>query len=351
MVNLKEAVLKAVALHKVGSKVHDEGYVAAEELYPLDDNLKVILRDFFIRPFKNEELFKFIDPEDVANNKVYSYCKNIFEQIGTGALLSESINMLKHLYEVSVHPQIKSGELYVAYFQGCELDGKEIDAIGIFKTETKDLFLRLIDESDEIQLVAEQGTNLKKLDKGCLIFNMYPDDGYSLLLVQRDMDDARYWVDDFLGVIRLQDNSYQTEQFLEMTRDFCEEIFSQEEDKKEQLVFMNKSINYFSSNKEFDLGEFNQEVLARPEYIEKFETFRQDYETEQGLNSSDGFPISKYAVRSKKKEFKSILKLDSQIEIHLKTKDAEEAADFIEKGFDEMRGLNYYKIFFNQELD
>jgi len=350
MINLKETQLKAVALHKIGSKVHQEGFVAAESLYPLDDQLKVILRDFFIRSFKNEELHKFVHPETLRENLVYSYCKAIFDAIGTGQLLEQSVNMLKHLYEVSVHPQILSGELYVAYFHGCELDGKEVDAIGIFKTETKDLFLRLVEDPKEIQLVAEQGINLKKLEKGCLIFNMYQEDGYSLLLINKNQEDAQYWIEDFLQVVRIQDNSYHTEQFLEMTREFCEDIFAQEEEKKEQLVFMNKSINYFTQNKEFDLDEFNEEVLTQPEYIEKFENYRQAYEAEQGLDSSGGFPISKYAVRQKKKEFKTILKLDTQIEIHLKNKDAEEAADYIEKGFDEMRGLSYYKIYFNEEL-
>ncbi len=353
MINLKEAQLKAVALHKIGSKVHQEGYVAAEALYPLDDQLKVILRDFFIKSFKNEELHKFIllEEDEADENLIYTYCKAIFDAIGTGQMLEQSVKILEHLYDVSIHPQIQSGELYVAYFSGCELDGKEVDALGIFKTEAKDLFLRLVEDPNEIQLVAEQGINLKKLDKGCLVFNLYQEDGYSLLLTNKNQEDAQYWIEDFLQVIRIQDNSYHTEQFLEMTREFCEDIFAQEEERKDQLVFMNKSINYFTKNKEFDLDEFNEEVLVQPEYKEKFEHYRQQYESEQGLDSSSGFPISKYAVRQKKKEFKTILKLDTQIEIHLKNKDAEEAADYIEKGFDEMRGLNYYKIYFNEELE
>ena len=352
MIQLNEAQLKALALHRVGNKVHDEGFTAAEALYPMDEQLQIILRDFFLRPFKNEELFKFTHATDLSLNEVYTYCKSVFQAIGTGSLLEESINMLKHLYEVSIHPQIHGGELYVAYFRDCEYEGRETDAIGIFKTETKDLFLRLVGEpSDELQLVPEQGINLKKLDKGCLIFNQFEEDGYSLLLINKDSEETRYWTEDFLNVLRIQDNAYHTETFLEMTREFCDEVFAQEEDKKEQVVFMNKSINYFSQNKEFDLGAFNQEVLGRPEYIDKFNTYREDYEAEQGLNSEEGFAISKYAVRRKKKDFKSILKLDTQIEIHLKTKDAEEAADFMERGFDEMRGLHYYKVFFNQEIE
>ena len=355
MIELNEAQLKAVSLHKIGNKVRGEGITAAESLYPLDEQLQVILRDFFLRPFKNEELFKFIHSSDLALNEVYTYCKSIFSAIGTGSLLEESVHILRHLYEVSLHPQILGGELYVAYFKGCEYEGQEVDAIGIFKNETKDLFLRLVEESQEesndLHLVPEQGINLKKMDKGCLIFNVLEEDGYSLLLINKDSEETRYWTEDFLNVVRVQDNAYHTDTFLDMTKEFCEDIFSQEEDKKEQVVFMNKSINYFSKNKEFDLQNFQHEVLGRPDYIEKFDSYRQDYESEQGLNSEEGFAISKYAVRKKKKDFKSILKLDSQIEIHLKTKDAEEAADFMERGFDELRGMYYYKVYFNQELE
>ena len=62
MIQLNEAPIESVALHRVGNKVHDEGYTAAEALYPWMNNYKLSYRDFFLRPFKNEELFKFTHP-------------------------------------------------------------------------------------------------------------------------------------------------------------------------------------------------------------------------------------------------------------------------------------------------
>ena len=200
-----------------------------------------------------------------------------------------------------------------------------------------------------LELKIEEGVNTRKIDKGCLIFNTIADDGYNVLLVNRDSEDARFWSEDFLNLIRLQDNSYHTEAFLEMTRDFVDEVILKEEDPKEQKLILGQSINYFTQNKEFDLGDFQQEVIQRPERIEQFETYRQAYETEQGLDSTDGFAISKYAVRSKKKEFKSILKLDTEIEIHFTGKNVSEAAAFVERGFDELRGMSFYKVYFGEE--
>ena len=40
-----------------------------------------------------------------------------------------------------MHPQIKSGEFYVVYFSDCRFGGKPTDALGLFKSETRDTFL------------------------------------------------------------------------------------------------------------------------------------------------------------------------------------------------------------------
>lgn len=349
MLDLREARVKAVAIHKVGNKVKEQGFVAAEELYPMDEQMEGILNDFFLTPFRSEEFFKFAHESDISLNEVYTYAKAIFEHIGTGALLEQSVNILKHLYACSIHPQIKSGELYVAYLQHVTIDEVELDAIGIFKSEHKDTFLHFATEPEQIDMKPEQGVNIKKLDKGCLIFNTFPEDGFSLVMVDRSSEDAQYWRDEFLHVQRLQDNSYQTEAFLDMTRDFCDEVYGKDKDKKDQLVFMNKSINYFSKHDTFDIDEFKEEVVGQTGLLPNFEDYRTEYENEQGLTSDEGFAISKYTVRSKKREFKNVLKLDNQIEIHLKNKDIAESAEYIEKDFDSSRGMYFYKIYFHHE--
>ncbi|MEL6192546.1 MAG: nucleoid-associated protein [Bacteroidota bacterium] len=351
MVSLREAELKALAVHRVGNKVKNEGYTASNTLFEVDELMVGILHDYFLSPFKTEEFFKFSHESDLGMNEVYAYSRNIFEAIATGGLLENSVHILKHLYDVSSHPQIKSGELFVAYFKSCYLEDQEMDAIGIFKAEHKDTFLAFDEQVDNVDMSALQGVNTRKLDKGCMIFNSYADDGYSVLMIDRASEDTRYWREDFLGLERIQDNSFQTESFLNMTRDFCTEVVAQEKDTADQLLFMNKSINFFAQNEDFDLNSYQNEVIENPTLIEQFSEYKKPYEEEQGLNYGDGFTISKFAVRNKKREFKNLIKLDNQIEINLKSKDLEYIRQYIEKGFDHEKGLSYYKIYFNQEMD
>lgn len=351
MIDLSEARITTLAVHKVGNKAHAEGIVAAKDIFPLAEPLSMILQDFFLTAFKSDAFFRFTHETELSHNLVCTSCKQIFDQ-GREVFLDESVKLLQHLYNQSGHPNIKSGDFFVAHFRECQIDGQDLEAIGIFKAENKDLFLQVEEKEDEVGVKAEEGIPIKKLDKGCLVFNTFADEGFSVLMVDRSSEDAQYWKDDFLTVERLLDNSYQTEAFIGLARDFCEEVVAQEADPKEQMVFMNKSLNYFTQNKEFDLDGFKDKVIENSTQRENFETYRKDYEEQQGLTpAEEGFPISKYAVRNMRKQFKSLLKLDTHIQIRLDSKRIEEAGDFIERHWDDDREMYYYKVYFNEELE
>lgn len=351
-IDLSSARLTTLALHHVGNKLRNEGVAAAAELHPVDESLGILLHNWLLSPFRSDEFFKFTHETDLNLNEIYTFCKAIFEG-GREAFLEQSVNMLNHLYAVSVHPHIAGGELYVAHFRECEIDKTPLEAIGIFKSEHKDTFLKVSDEGSGLHMRAEIGVNIKRLDKGCLIFNTFADDGFSLLMVDKSGEDTRYWRDDFLHVERIQDNSYQTEKFLQLTHDFCEEVFSQDQERKDQLVFLNKSINYFAKNKEFKLEDFAENVFPPgEEYREQFDDYRRLYENANSLPpAEEGFYISRSAVRQMRKQFKSLIRLDSNIEIRLDPRQAEEAAEFLERGFDESRNLFYYKVYFREEKE
>lgn len=351
MIDLSEARITTLAVHKVGNKAHTEGVVAAKDIFPLGEPLSMILQDFFLSSFKSDAFFRFTHEEELSHNPVWRSCNNLFGPSREG-FLEESIQLLQHLYNQSNHPNIKSGEFFVAHFRECVIDGQDLEAIGLFKSENKDLFLQVEEKEEEMGVKAEEGIPIKKLDKGCLIFNTLADDGYSVLMVDRSSEDAQYWRDDFLNVERILDHSFQTEAFIGMARDFCEEVVAQEADLKDQVVFMNKSLNYFTQNKDFDLDTFKDEVIPNSTVRENFDAYRRDYEEQQGLAPSDeGFPISKYAVRSMRKQFKSLLKLDTHIQIRLDPRKIEEAGDFVERHWDDDREMYFYKVYFNEELE
>ena len=118
------------------------------------------------------------------------------------------------------------------------------------------------------------------------------------------------------------------------------------------MVFLNKSLNYFSKHKELDLEDFKDSVFPTPQYKLEFDEYRTNYEEERGLPASeDGFPISRYGVKNMKKDFQSLIKLDTQMEIKLNHRKIEESEDYLELGFDEQRAMYYYKVYFNEEIE
>ena len=71
----------------------------------------------------------------------------------------------KHLYEASGHPKIKPGEVYVAHFRQVQLEGELQEAIGIFKSENKETFLKVFQEDAWFGVEHDEGISLKKPDK------------------------------------------------------------------------------------------------------------------------------------------------------------------------------------------
>src|SRR5260370_36029387 len=79
--------------------------------------------------------------------------------------------MARHLFEASVHPKIKPGELYAGYFSNVLDDDSSLDAVGLFKAETKLLFAELVPGDEDLDWQLKEGVALWKVDKGCLILN------------------------------------------------------------------------------------------------------------------------------------------------------------------------------------
>ncbi len=69
-----------------------------------------------------------------------------------------------------------------------------------------------------------------------------------------------------------------------------------------------------------------------------------DYENEFDTEITDSFEISNAAVKKQARVFKSILKLDKNFHIYIHG-----SKEMIERGFDEEKNLNYYKVYFKEE--
>lgn len=304
-----------------------------------------LLNTYFLLPFKSEEYYHFHHDVDLAMNEAYAYVSAIFND--PQALHEQSVNLVRHLFDQSTHPKIKDGEFYVVYFKEAALGGQAMDAVGLFKSENKDTFLKIYTRNDGFEIESEQGVNIQKLDKGCMVFNTERENGYMVAVVDNTnkSSEARYWTDDFLQLRRRQDKYFNTENTLSMYKDYIVSELPEQYNitRADQADFLNRSMKFFKEKESFELEEFKKEVLEYPEYIEGFDKYKAQYEKERTIEIAESFTISEAAVKRLNRSYKSVIKLDKNFHIYVHGN-----RELIELGIDE-NGRKFYKIYFEQE--
>ena len=346
MLFVEEVGIESLVLHKVGNKSQEEGIRYAAAPMKVGDAVQSLLLQYFLSPFKSEEYFNLTHESDITLNEVYTYVSQIFDQPET--FYNQSINLAQHLYAVSTHPKIKSGELYVTLLRDCNVDGEQVDAVGLFKSESKETFLKVYPTTDSFEIDYEDGININKLDKGCLIFNTERENGYLVSVVDsvRQSGEAMYWRDNFLNIAQRRDTFHQTEQCLDMCKQFVTERLPENfnVDKADQADILNKSVAFFKENNEFSFDDFANQVINQPEVIQSFRDFREEYQDDRDIKIEEHFEISAPAVKKQAKIFKSVIKLDKNFHIYVHGN-----RQLIEKGYDDERDMDYYRIFFKEE--
>jgi hypothetical protein len=337
-------MLSKIIVHRVGNKINQESLILSQEELQLDDEMKEVLEDFFLKSFKSEEQFQFYSDTYLVNNPIYSSVSEIFED--REKFIYEAENVAQHLYDISENPRVQSGELFIVYFEGEEnADGNKIDSIGIFKTENKNPFLKIYPKNEAFEIEKDYGIGLSKLDKGALIYNSSKETGFAVSVVDNNKNgDLYYWFEDFLKVKQRDDEYFHTQETLSVYKDFITKQLPQEFEttKADQADFLNKSITFFKEKETFDFDEFTKEVLEDKNVIESFSNFKSDYEQEMQVSISEDFAISEAAVKKQSRGFKSVIKLDKNFHIYVHGD-----RKMIETGQDE-KG-KYYRLYFEEE--
>jgi hypothetical protein len=334
-----------VSVHVVGNRGAQELLRISEE--PLDvedDALQDLLLTYFLSNFTTPEYYAFtFSNEDFSLNPLFQFARNIFEE--AESFHENTINIAKHLYEATQHPNIKSGDLYVARLSGVVIDNQSMDAIGIFKSENKETYLKLKANPGDFNLRADEGVNIRKLDKGCLILNRGVEEGYSILIVDNaNKSDAQFWKSDFLHVKPVSDAFHHTHNFMNLTRQYVGDQLDEEfsVSKADKIDLLNRSMEFFKSKEQFNQSEFEVEVLADASVIESFRKYEKTFMSDAQI--ADNFEISAQAVKRQARVFKSVLKLDKNFHIYIHG-----SRELIEKGYDEAMNKHYYKIYFDEE--
>ena len=344
MISAMEVKIQNCILHRIGNKVKEEGVKLSKSDLDISGAIEELLINYFFTPFKTEEFYNFYHDADINLNEVYSFASKIFDN--PECVHEQSVNIATHLYEQSNHPKIKTGELYVVYFKDCLLGSERVDAVGVFKSENKDTFLKVFPSGDGFEIESELGVNINKLDKGVLIFNTDQENGYVVAVVDNinKGTEAHYWIDDFLHIRQRQDEYYNTHNVLSMCKTFITKELPQQFDvsKADQADLMNKSVQFFKDKDSFDIDQFTNEVIEQQEVIDSFHQFRDDYQRNMDIEIVDQFDISDTAVKKQARAFKSVIKLDKNFHIYVHGD-----KNLIEQGED-VKG-KFYKVYYTEE--
>lgn len=340
------STLTKLMVHYVGNKNNADPIYLSDDLLVIEPETLRIIGDSFLFKFKNiAEYYSFQHPSSLQYNEVYNYCSEIWQNENDFATLSA--NIAKHLYESSTHPKVKGGELYVVLFESVPVKGRLHQAIGLFKTENKVLFLDVAQQQNTFDVQMKEGVELTKIDKGCLILNTKKEEGFDVLIYdnQNRGEEAQYWKETFLNLIPQQNEYQQTAHFLTLTKQYITEQLESEfkVPKTEQIDLLNKSIDYFKSKESFNIEEFQSEVFENTEMIESFRHFGSRYTEHHNMDITSEFDISAPAVKKQARIYKSVVKLDKNFHIYIHGR-----TDLIERGTD-MDGRKYYKIYFEEE--
>jgi hypothetical protein len=171
--------------------------------------------------------------------------------------------------------------------------------------------LQFEEKGTQLEMILQQGVNLSKLDKGCIIFNLKE---YKILTVDSNRYDARYWLEHFL-VDAFEDENFITRKYLKFCQNFAKDVFSCRRQKR-GVMFMNRSVNYFAKNDQFEETNFLNEVLDNPDLIPEFKNYKVDKGEKYSIEDVTSFPIANAAVSDARKSIKNVINLDTNIKLN-----------------------------------
>lgn len=333
--------ISAAVVQRVGNKSTGDGISFSSALCPMED-VEIHLHKLIDTSFKYDDMKSFNALDSVEFNPVYRFVSRIFDD--NSCIIEQSNNLARHLYEQSIHPNIKVGEFYVVYFKNCELAGNIIDAIGLFKSESRETILKIMIETNTLRLNPEHGMSLRKLDKGCIIFNTDKENGYKVAVVDNANagSDAHYWVDNFLHVTNCDDDYHNTLQIVDVCTSFIRQI-QKDSDNLICAKAAKTTVELLSSEGTISLEKVSETLCQTEEQKQLFNTFKSQYEKIHGTLPNEFTPIPAAFKRKPVNRMNSI-KLGSDFEIKILNSYAT-----IESGYDKEKKMNYCVLYYKEK--
>lgn len=340
MIDLREAVLTKLVINRFDPEPGRS--LSGENLVTFTSDEEVELRRMLLKPFEAQTItHEFSHAVNLDYNVLYGVIRNEYSE---QKFVDCSKQIMNHLNDVSDHPNIKGGDVFVARFEEIKIYNTYYEAVGIFKFEDKQTYVETGAENGAPTMELRKGIGNRKPEKACLV--ILAEEPYTILIIDNGKaGDTEYWQDDFIMHQLKSDNANHTNNFLNMTRAFIVDELPNEFEigRADQIDMLNKSVDYFKTHEAFDLREFENDVIGQPEVLESFDKYKTKFQTETDTEVSEDFMISKPVLKKQARAFKSVLKLDKNFHVYIHGD-----RKLIEQGIDE-NGKKFYKIFYEVE--
>lgn len=198
--DLTTSTVSRLVVHRIGNKLRDEALKLSSSESPVNEELSALILGGYLKGISAEiNQYYFHHETDLALNETRFYASQFFgEEID---FVETSRRFATHLYENSLHPNIRQGDLLVILFDGITYRNRRQRALGLFKSEVLDNYLTITDGGDTLSVTPSVGINPNLIDKGALILE-YEDAVFAL---DRFGNKTKFWLDDFLKVKKFAD--------------------------------------------------------------------------------------------------------------------------------------------------
>lgn len=338
--NVELGNIVCATVQMVGNKSNGEGVAFAMDLSDMKESSGFITALVY-NVFKFDDIRHFDFVESISLNPVYTFVNKIFEDKKN--FIKQSNNIARYLYDQSLHPNIKNGELYIIFIQDSKINGVKTDAVLMLKSEKKDTFLTTNSEDGKINVKPIIGLSINQIDKGCLIFNLQKEEGYVVAVVDNTNSgkDAHYWTDSFLHVVPYNDDYHKTKLMVNFCTDFIRYMKKKvPEQDLESVKAIGHVAEVFKTENAVSLQQIEKIMSFTNESSNCLAEFKEIYE-----KSKEPLPLSSFHINMGERNRIGInraytLKIGKDFEVKILNPSAD-----IEKGYDMEKKMNYYKLY------
>lgn len=356
MIFFQDSSIAGIHANWVGNKFRDEGVSLKEktilfgDMYSVEEKMHIeqlILTAISKSFIKYETLFQFREVNEALElNDSYKALDRFFQ--GTDPLKYTTDNLTSLLHQYSVHPKVSSGIFLAVHLKDVQFEGEEVEAIALMKLSTEMEGLDFRGKGDRYDIwPSGKIFGVENVELSAIIINTDRESGYRILVQNASKSfEGFMWRDEFLQLEIVNDPFQKTTNFMKVYKNFVMEKLeeSHEMDSLDQYELLNRAIGYVTENESMDIEEFNTTVIQDPEISVIFKGYLDMVREDSELEIPGYFPLSDAAIKKAKSAYKKVIKLDKNFHIHVHGK-----RELVEQGYDESKGMNFYKVYYEQE--